>query len=199
MRGDLPESSTGKALPTTDSFSCHALMRVSERESETMKPISKFTFALGCMIVALLCATSALAQKKKANPYACNQPQAENLCTAANTCGSASTPCVVSIRKSGSGASIAPTTAEGKSNQLFCVKAGTTINFETKSKNTGFVVDFGPQSPFDKEDSIVGGSKKPDSAVAKSPGCYRFSAGACVSGAVDGMCGTQMAEMVITK
>ena len=73
------------------------------------------------------------------------------------------------------------------------------MEFEATSKNTGFVLDFGPNSPFDKDESIVGGSKKPDSAVAKNPGCYKYSAGACYAGALSGMCGTTTAEMIITK
>jgi len=152
------------------------------------------------LIIFVLCsAMLASAQKSKANQYACKEPNAETLCNAANTCGSDTTPCTVYVKKDGGGASVTPRTTDAKSNKLFCVKAGTTINFEAKSKNTGFVVDYGPKSPFDSDDSIQGGSKKGDSAVAKNPGCYRFSAGACVSGAIYGMCGSQMAEMVVTK
>jgi hypothetical protein len=140
-----------------------------------------------------------MAQAQKKSKYACSEPNPESLCTAANTCGSATTPCTVEIKKDGAGANVTPSIPDAKKNKVFCVKVGTKVNFEAKAKNTGFVVDFGPSSPFDKEDSIVGGSSKPDSAVAKNPGCYKYSAGACVSGALSGMCGTQTAEMIITK
>jgi hypothetical protein len=153
-----------------------------------------------CLFAAVvMLITVASAQKKKANPYACVESNPETLCSPANTCGSDTAACVLEIKKEGSGASVTPNIPDAKKNKLFCVKAGTQMSFESKRKNTGFVVDFGPNSPFDKEESIVGGSSKPDSAVAKNPGCYRFSAGACVSGAISGMCGSQMAEMVITK
>lgn len=149
------------------------------------------------IVFVLFSLVAATAQKDKAGQYTCKQSNAESLCTPANTCGSELTSCTITVKKSGGGASVTPSTAEAKSNKLFCVKVGTTMNFEAKSKNTGFVVDFGPKSPFDRDESIVGGTHKPDSAVAKKPGCYRFSAGACVSGAISGMCGSQMAEMVV--
>jgi hypothetical protein len=160
---------------------------------------SKHGFAVSLMMLVLLGSLMAQAQKKKANPYACTEPNAESLCTAENTCGSSGSACTVTIKKDGSGANVNPSIPGAKNNQLFCVKVGTKVNFEAKSKNTGFVVDYGPASPFDREDSIVGGSKNPDSATAQNPGCYRYSAGACYSGAVNGMCGTQSAEMVVTK
>ncbi len=150
-------------------------------------------------VIVVLGTVTAQAQKGKGNEYACKTPNAESLCSAAITCGSASSPCTLSIKKDGGGASVTPDIAGAKSNKLFCVKAGTKMNFEAKSKNTGFVVDFGPKNPFDKDESIVGGSNKPDSATAKEPGCYRYSVGACVSGAIYGMCGSQMAELVVMK
>jgi len=57
----------------------------------------------------------------------------------------------------------------------------------------------GPTSPFDPPDDIVGGSNKAVTVVAKTPGCYKFSAGACLSGAIYGMCGNSNAELIITK
>lgn len=150
-------------------------------------------------VTVIMGAAAAHAQKNKGDEYACKTPNAESLCSAAITCGSDSAPCTVSIKKDGGGAEVTPDIAGAKSNKLFCIKAGTKMNFVAKSKNTGFVLDFGPKTPFDKEDSIIGGSNKPDSATAKTPGCYRFSAGACVSGAIYGMCGSQMVEMVVVK
>ena len=34
-------------------------------------------------------------------------------------------------------------------------------------------------------------------SVAKKAGCYKYSAGACMSGAIYGMCGTANAELII--
>ena len=161
--------------------------------------MKKHSVVLMLVVIVVMGVVAAQAQKSKGNDYACQTPNPESLCSAAITCGSASAPCTVTIKKDGGGASVTADAAGAKSNKLFCVKAGTKMNFEAKSKNTGFVLDFGPKTPFDKEESIVGGSNKPDSATAKNPGCYRFSAGACVSGAIYGMCGSQMVEMVVTK
>lgn len=158
------------------------------------------SFAVLCLMLAVLFSTVLHAQDKKGgNPYACVEPNAESLCNAANTCGGNGGACSVDVKRDNYGTAVTPNISGAKKNQLFCVKAGTQVNFDTSSKNTGYVLDFGPKSPFDREDSIIGGTKKPDSATAKNPGCYRFSAGACVSGAIYGMCKSQMAEMVVTK
>ena len=138
-------------------------------------------------------------KQKGANKYLCTEPNPQGLCNPANTCGSPSTPCTLDVKRTSSSASITPSIAGAKANELFCVQAGTTITWKSVQKNTGFVVDFGPNSPFDKDDSFIGGNKKPDSATAKNPGCYRYSVGACVSGGVNGMCGSQAAELVVTK
>jgi hypothetical protein len=161
--------------------------------------MKKQTAVFFLAFIVVFSGVAAQAQKSKGSGYACTTPNAESLCRAAITCGAASAPCTGAIKKDGGGASVTPDIAGAKSNKLFCVKAGTKMNFEAKNKSTGFVLDFGPKTPFDKEGSIVGGCSKPDSATAKNPGCYRFSAGACVSGAIYGMCGSQMVEMVVTK
>ncbi len=132
---------------------------------------------------------------KDASPYACTGPQS---CTAANTCGSASTPCEVDVKKTPYGISVVATTQENKKNALFCVAPGTKVTFKTGNKNTGFIIDFGPHSPFDDPDTITGGTKHPETVTAQKSGCYRFSVGACVSGAVKGMCNSDSAQMVIT-
>ena len=158
------------------------------------------TLIMGCLTLAVVFSAGTLqAQKKKGgNSYACTEPNAESLCNAGNTCGSDGSGCTVDIKKDVS-TTVTPSTPDKKKNELFCVKSGTQIKFDSTSKNTGFVLDFGPKSPFERDDAIVGGNKKPDSATAANPGCYRFSAGACVSGGIYGMCGTQMTEMVVTK
>jgi hypothetical protein len=58
-------------------------------------------------------------------------------------------------------------------------------------------MDFGNSAPFDEGGTIMGGSDRSVSVVAKNAGCYKFSAGACVSGAIYGMCGTGNAEMIV--
>ena len=79
------------------------------------------------------------------------------------------------------------------------VKVGTTVTWKSTSKGTGFVIDFGASSPFDSPDAITGGTDHAVSVVATKPGCYRYSIGACVSGATYGMCDTKMAELVVVK
>jgi hypothetical protein len=66
-------------------------------------------------------------------------------------------------------------------------------------KNTGFLIDFGPSTPFGSDDAISGGVKRPASVVAKKKGCYKFSAGACISGEIQGMCGTGQAEVIVVS
>ncbi len=70
------------------------------------------------------------------------------------------------------------------------MKTGTTIVWSSTQKNTGFVVDFGSSSPFTPDDAIVGGAKHPVSVTAMKAGCYKYSAGACISGEIQGMCGS---------
>ena len=61
----------------------------------------------------------------------------------------------------------------------------------------GFQHDFGPSTPFGSDDAISGGAKRPASVVAKKAGCYKFSTGACISGEIQGMCGTGQAEAIV--
>jgi plastocyanin len=151
--------------------------------------------ALILMTVALC--TSGTAQSK-ANQYACSAAKPAQQCTAANTCGSATTPCSVDVKRTASAASSTPDIPNAKGNALFCVKAGTTVQWKSTGKEIGFVVDLGPASPFSPGGAIMGGSDHFVSVVAKTPGCYKYSAGACRSGAVYGMCGQTNAQLVVT-
>ena len=54
----------------------------------------------------------------------------------------------INIQKSGAGASVKPGIPDAKGNQFFCVRAGTTVVWMTSSKNTGFSISFGTDSPF---------------------------------------------------
>jgi hypothetical protein len=146
-----------------------------------------------CFVVLLMCAT-AHAQKGK---YACSEPDPQSLCNTANTCGSASSPCTVDVKRDNYGASATAGIPKAKGNGIFCVKSGTTIIWKTTQKNTGFVVDFGTPSPFGSEDTITGGAIRPASVTAMKAGCYKYSVGACISGAIQGMCGSGTAEAII--
>jgi len=143
----------------------------------------------------MLINAAALAQKKNKN--ACDEPQPENMCTPANTCGSASGACTVDVTRSGDSSNVKPEIPGAKNNQLFCIKAGTSVVWKTRKKNTGFLVSFGSESPFEPDDPIRGGGKKPVTTIAKTPGCYKYDAGAFISGTVYGMSGGNNPELVI--
>jgi hypothetical protein len=144
-----------------------------------------------------LLAKDAFPQSK--NSYACTEPNPAQLCTAANTCGSGSTPCGVDVKRTANGASSTGEIPGAKSNALICVQAGTTVTWKSSSKNIGFVVDMGSTSPFNPAGLIIGGSDRPVSVVAKTPGCFKYSAGACMSGAIYGMCKETTAEIVVVS
>jgi hypothetical protein len=148
---------------------------------------------VSCMAV-LSCAPT---QAQKKNRYACEEQQPESLCSAANTCGSASTPCSVDVRRSADSANVTPSIPGAKNNQLFCVKAGTTVIWLTSNKNNGFMVSFGTDSPFDPDGPIVGGAQKPITTKAVTPGCYKYDVGAFRSGTVYGMSGGSSPKIVI--
>ena len=143
-------------------------------------------------VVLLACG---LAQAK--SKYACDEPDPASLCNAANTCGSASNPCTININKSGSSSTVRPSVPNAKDNQLFCVKQGTTVIWMTSNKNTGFMVSFGTDSPFDPDDPIIGGANKQITVKANTPGCYKYDAGGFYPGATYGMSGGSKPELVI--
>jgi hypothetical protein len=119
------------------------------------------------------------------------------LCNEGNTCGSGSTPCTVDVKRTPYSASSVPRIQNAKSNALFCVHSGVKMTWLSTGKNIGFVVDIGPVSPFEPEGTIIGGSERSVTVVAHKSGCYKYSAGACMSGAINGMCGQSNAELVI--
>jgi plastocyanin len=140
----------------------------------------------------------ATAQSKKTKDV-CSEPNPAQMCTAANTCGSASTPCTVDVKRTADAASATPSIPNAEGNSLFCVKVGTTVKWVTTDKGSGFVVDPGPASPFDPPETIMGGSDRSVSVVAKRAGCLKYSAGACKSGAIYGMCGNSDTELIVTN
>ena len=131
--------------------------------------------------------TGELAQAK--SKYACDQEQPQTLCNADNTCGSASSPCTINITRSNSSANVKPGIPNAKNNQLFCIKAGTTVVWMSSKKNQGFTVSFGTDSPFEPDDPIMGGGQKSVTTKASTPGCYKYDIGAFTSGTVYGMSG----------
>lgn len=151
---------------------------------------------LTVLLVLLVHNETAQAQKK--NQYACVEPDPTAYCTARAMCGSASSPCSVDVKRTSEAASATPSIPGAKGNAPFCVKVGTTVVWKSETKHQGFVVDMGPNSPFAVDD-IIGGSDKSVTVVAKNPGCYRYSAGACLSGGIYGMCGNGNAEIVVIK
>ena len=151
----------------------------------------KALLAVICML--LLVSTVAMAKSK----YVCDEPDPASMCTAANTCGSASAPCTVDITKSGNSSNVKPGVPNAKNNQLFCIKKGTAVVWMTSNKNTGFMISFGTDSPFDPDDPIVGGANKQVTVKAMTPGCYKYDAGAFYSGATYGMSGGSKPELVI--
>ncbi|MEG9438470.1 hypothetical protein JAO29_20185 [Edaphobacter sp. HDX4] len=153
---------------------------------------STWTALLFSTCVVLL--TGELAQAK--SKYSCDQEQPQTLCNADNTCGSASSPCTVNITRSNNSANVKPDIPGAKNNQLFCIKAGTTVVWMS-SKNQGFTVSFGTDSPFEPDAPIMGGGKKHVTTKASTPGCYKYDVGAFTSGTVYGMSGGTKPELII--
>jgi plastocyanin len=104
----------------------------------------------------------------------------------------------VDVKRTSDGASTTSSIPNAKSNAAFCVKVGTTVTWKSTGKDIGFLIDFGPASPFEPSGVISGGSDRFVSVVAKKPGCYKYSAGACKSGEIYGMCGSRNDEIIIT-
>jgi hypothetical protein len=150
------------------------------------------------LLVPIVALSSYATAQSKSNKYACSEANPAQLCNAANTCGSPSSPCSVDVKRTSNAASSTPDIPNAKSNSLFCIKAGTTVQWKSTGKDIGFVVDFGPTSPFDPAGAIIGGTTRPVTVVARKPGCYGYSAGACMSGAIYGMCGDTNVKLVIT-
>ena len=162
-------------------------------KSRQLLNIRRTVLLLSCAVL-LSCAT---AQAQKKSKYVCDEAQPESLCNAANTCGSASSPCTIDITRSGTSSNVRPGISNAENNQLFCIKAGTTVVWMSSNKNNGFMVSFGTDSPFDPDTPIMGGGKKQVTTKASTPGCYKYDAGAFRSGAVYGMSGGSKSELVI--
>ncbi len=157
-----------------------------------------FLFGFSCLMV--LFPANYMSAHGKSDKYVCAEPQPQDMCNPSNTCGSSSMPCVIDVRRSGSNsASSKPNIPNAKSNAPFCIQAGTTVVWESSSKDTGFVIDFGPSTPFEQHPgAIIGGTDRKVTVVPRKTGCFKYSVGACTPGAIYGMCGNSDAEMVVT-
>jgi plastocyanin len=164
--------------------------------------VYRYHAAAFCLFVlSLLLAGFIIGQdtKKKVKNSVCSSSNPASICAEPSTCGSASSPCTIDIRRSGSNyATAKPSIPDAKANKAFCIKVGTTVTFSTSSKNTGFVIDFGKDDPFEHEGSIIGGADRPITVTAKHPGCYTYSIGACTPGTVSGMCGNATTQLIIS-
>ena len=155
--------------------------------------VFRYLAVVGCLFALPVLLTSIIVgedTKNKIKNDVCSVANPATTCAATNTCGSASSPCIIDIRRSqGTYATATPSIPGAKSNKPFCIKVGTAVTFSTRSKNTGFVIDFDKANPFDHQGAIIGGAERPVTATAKHPGCYSYSVGACIAGTVNGMCG----------
>jgi hypothetical protein len=163
-----------------------------------MKIERGFAISTGLLLLALVPLTTHTVARGKANDkYVCSETNPQGMCNTSTTCGSAGAPCIVDIKRTANAASVTPSIPGAKDNAPFCIKVGTKVTFKSASKNVGFVLDFGPSSPFG-QGTIIGGSDRSVSLVANKPGCFKFSAGACVSGAIYGMCGETSTEIIVS-
>ena len=163
--------------------------------------VYRYLTAVGCLFALPVLLTSRIdgEDAAKIKNDVCSASNPASTCAANNTCGSASSPCTIDIRRSqGTYATATPNIPGAKSNKPFCIKVGTAVTFSTRSKNTGFVIDFDKANPFDHQGAIIGGAERPVTATAKHPGCYSYSVGACTPGTVSGMCGNADTQLIIS-
>jgi len=158
-----------------------------------MRLVQQRKAALAVICILVLASTAAFARSK----YACDEPDPASLCTAANTCGSASAPCTIDVTKAGNSSNVRPGIPNARNNQFFCIKRGTTVVWMTSNRNTGFMISFGTDSPFDPDDPIIGGANRQITVKANTPGCFKYDAGAFFPGAIFGMSGGSKPELVI--
>jgi hypothetical protein len=167
-----------------------------------MMKINRYFAALCCLFVLPLLLTNLIAgkdNKKKIENDVCSASNPASICSPEKTCGSASSPCSIDIRRSeGSYATATPSITGAQANKAFCMKVGTSVTFTSSTKDTGFVVDFGNSNPFDHQGAIMGGADRPVTVIAKHPGCYTYSVGACTAGTIYGMCGQGDTQLIIS-
>jgi hypothetical protein len=163
----------------------------------------RYVAVLCCLLVLPLLFTSFIVgkdTKKKVKGDICSASNPVSICAAANTCGSASSPCSIDIKRGqGTLATATPNIPDDKSNKPFCIKVGTSITFMSSSKKIpASLLTSAAPIPFDHEGAIMGGADRPITVVAKHPGCYTYSVGACTAGTIYGMCGNADTQLVIS-
>jgi plastocyanin len=165
-------------------------------------PIPSIGCSLVLVVIGLLLIDGTIAANdKKTKPSVCANPHPEQLCTAANTCGSSSSPCVLEIKRTGGGydASVTPNIPNfPKEAAAICIATGTSVTWQGEGKNTGIMVDFGGSSPFEPSGTIMGGSDRPVTVLTKTAGCYKYTVGACNPGSIYGMCGNSDFDLIVT-
>ncbi len=149
------------------------------------------------LFVLLLMAGHIFAGDKKNS--VCSNPHPEQLCSAKNTCGSSTSPCILEVRRTGGGndAEVTPNIPDFKKDAVICLTTGTSVTWKGAGKNTGLMVDFGAASPFDPSGTIMGGSDRPITVMTKKAGCFKYTLGACTPGTVYGMCGNSDLDLVV--
>jgi len=149
------------------------------------------------LLPILLIASFAMAEDKKSDQGACSNPNPASLCNAGNTCGSASTSCSVDVKRTAHSSSATPSIPGAKGNSLFCVKTGTTVTWMSSAKSTGFLIDFGASSLFDPPGTVMGGSAKSVSIVAKTPGCVKYNFSATAENGSYGKSKATQSELIV--
>jgi hypothetical protein len=118
------------------------------------------------IVVCIVLLACGLAQAK--SKYACDEPDPASLCNAANTCGSATAPCTIDVNKSGSSSSVKPGVPCQRCSVLL-YQEGRHRVWMTSNKNTGFMISFGTDDPFEPDDPIIGGANKQITVKANTP------------------------------
>ena len=153
------------------------------------------------LLVVLVVAGHSVAKDKKTRKSACSNAHPEQVCTAANICGWNGAPCVLEVKRvdGGTEASVTPNIANFPKDGTVCIKTGANVTWQGAGKNTGVMVDFGETSPFEPSGTIMGGSDRPVSVVAKKAGCFKYTVGACTPGSIYGMCGNSDLDLIVTS
>src|SRR5271166_375621 len=150
--------------------------------------------ALFLLVVGLLPNSAGAEEKKKGNKYACSEANPASQCNAGNTCGA---DCQVDVKRTAHSSSATPSIPGAKGNSLFCVKTGTTVTWMSSAKSTGFLIDFGASSLFDPPGTVMGGSAKSVSIVAKTPGCVQYNVSATAQNATYGKSKAAQSELIV--
>lgn len=164
----------------------------------TSRPYAVIGSTMLMLIALMLIGVSFAANDNKTT--VCSNPHPEQLCSAATTCGSKGSPCILEVRRSdgGTDASVTPNIPNFPKDSTICIATGTRVTWRGEGNNTGIMVDFGGSSPFDPPGTIMGGSDRPVTVLTKKAGCYKYSIGACNPGSIYGMCGNSNSDLIVT-